>query len=138
MDRNPTPKPRHYATIGIGDVFLEPPKHRLPKSYLLGNDAGKVASFVSVKVRDKTDKIMAVDEGEPTRNFLSDVWSQLRGLRILDKIDLFTDNNFFCVLCIVPSKIVNYTRSSLCNSKNKISIGVVIYTCRGTLNKVSK
>ena len=50
MDRNPTPKPRHYATIGIGDVFLEPPKHRLPKSYLLGNDAGKVASFVSSEI----------------------------------------------------------------------------------------
>ena len=34
MADNPLPKPRHYATIGIDDVFLEPVAHPLPKSYL--------------------------------------------------------------------------------------------------------
>ena len=34
MADNPPPRTRHYATIGIDDVFLEPVAHPLPKSYL--------------------------------------------------------------------------------------------------------
>lgn len=46
MDDTVTDKPRHYATIGIDDVFLEPPKHAFPKSYLLLDNEDNTSTTV--------------------------------------------------------------------------------------------
>lgn len=52
VSENPTPKilSRHYATIGMEDVFLEAPPHPLPSVYLNNTSSLPKESFVSWEI----------------------------------------------------------------------------------------
>jgi TruD family tRNA pseudouridine synthase len=86
---------RHYSTIGIGDVFLDPPIHPLLKNYL---KEGCSESF-------KSWEIMGTIKKEPEDFVVREIFQKNRRIPGLSN-DVFVDDSFRVARMLDPDEVI--------------------------------